>query len=153
MRLINKVLQGFESFARAYIDDLDIFSNSWQVHLNHIGIVLHWLREANLTVKVSKCRVGAAEVTYLGHRVGNGQLYPEPLKVEAIKNWPTSRIKKQVQSFIGLASYYRRFVKGFSDIVAPIADLMKKEKPDWVQWMEACEQGFQSIKSALAKFC
>ncbi|XP_065438558.1 uncharacterized protein LOC135981218 [Chrysemys picta bellii] len=151
MRLINEVLRGLESFARAYIDDLAVFSSSWQDHLNHIGIVLHRLREANLTVKVSKCRMGAAEVTYLGHRVGNGQLRPEPVKVEAIKNWPTPRTKKQVQSFIGLANYYRRFVQGFSDIVAPITDLTKKEKPDRVLWTEACEQGFQSIKSALAK--
>lgn len=64
-RIVNKVLQGLQAFARAYVDDLAIFSRSWPSHLNHVGIVLQRLRKANLNVNVSKSKMGAAEVSYL----------------------------------------------------------------------------------------
>lgn len=95
--------------------------------------------------------MGVSEVSYLGHRVGNVLVSPEPSKVETIKSWPVSKRTKKVQSFIGLANYYRRFVKRFSNIVAPITDFTKKGRLEKVIWTKACENGFQSIKEALSK--
>ncbi|CAM4717004.1 unnamed protein product [Lepidochelys kempii] len=107
------------------------------------------LREFGLTVKAEKCKVGMAEVSYLGHRVGSGRLKPEPDKVEVIRDWPAPHTKKQVQAFIGMAGYYRRFVPHFSAIATPITELCKKGKPDKVVWTEQCQEAFRALKEAL----
>ncbi|CAM4583696.1 unnamed protein product [Caretta caretta] len=90
-----------------------------------------------------------AEVSYLGHWVGSGRLKPEPAKVEVIRDWPAPHTKKQVQAFIGLAGYYRRFVPRFSAIATPITKLCKKGKPDKVVWTEQCQEAFRALKEAL----
>ncbi|CAM5177784.1 unnamed protein product [Eretmochelys imbricata] len=90
-----------------------------------------------------------AEVPYLGHRVGSSCLKPEPAKVEVIRDWPVPRTKKQVQAFIGLAGYYRRFVPHISAIATPITELCKKEKPDKVVWTEQCQRALFALKEAL----
>ncbi|CAM5130372.1 unnamed protein product [Eretmochelys imbricata] len=90
-----------------------------------------------------------AEVSYLGHRVGSGRLKPEPAKVEVIRDWPAPHTKKQVQAFIGMAGYYRRFVPHFSAIATPITELCKKGKPDKVVWTEQCQEAFRALKEAL----
>ncbi|CAM4716401.1 unnamed protein product [Caretta caretta] len=78
-----------ESFAMVYIDDICLFSQTWEDHVSQVRQVLDQLQEAGLTVKAEKCKVGMAEVSYLGHRVGSGCLKPEPAKVEVIRDWPT----------------------------------------------------------------
>ncbi|CAM4532478.1 unnamed protein product [Lepidochelys kempii] len=90
-----------------------------------------------------------AEVSYLGHRVGSGRLKPEPAKVEVIRDWPAPHTKKQVQAFIGMAGYYRRFVPHFSAIATPVTELCKKGKPDKVVWTEQCQVAFRALKEAL----
>ncbi|CAM5131104.1 unnamed protein product [Natator depressus] len=90
-----------------------------------------------------------AEVSYLGHRVGSGHLKLEPAKVEVIRDWPAPHTKKQVQAFIGMAGYYRRFVPHFSAIATPITELCKKGKPDKVVWTEQCQEAFRALKEAL----
>ncbi|XP_065426955.1 uncharacterized protein LOC135976185 [Chrysemys picta bellii] len=149
-RLVNRVLNGLQHYARAYIDDIAVFSNTWGDHKEHLEVVLSKLKEAGLTVKPSKCKIGAAKVPYLGHWVGGGKISPDPLKVEAIVKWPVPQTKRQVQSFIGLANYYRRFVVGFSDVVSPITDLCKKHQPNKVIWSEACQKGFNKVKALLS---
>ncbi|CAM4513486.1 unnamed protein product [Lepidochelys kempii] len=105
-RLVDQLLRGMESFAVAYIDDICVFSQTWEDHVSQVRQVLDRLQGAGLTVKAEKCKVGMAEVSYLGHRVGNGRLKPEPAKVEVIRDWPTPHPEKQVQAFIGMAGYY-----------------------------------------------
>ncbi|CAM5129622.1 unnamed protein product [Natator depressus] len=111
--------------------------------------VLDRLQEAELTIKAEKCKVGMAEVSYLGRWVGSGRLKPEPAKVEEIRDWPAPHMKKQVQAFIGLAGYYQRFVPRFSAIATPITELCKKGKPDKVVWTEQCQEAFRALKEAL----
>ncbi|CAM5178835.1 unnamed protein product [Eretmochelys imbricata] len=148
-RLVDQLLRGMESFAVAYIDDICVFSQTWEDHVSQVRQVLDRLQGAGLTVKVEKCKVGMAEVSYLGHRVGSGRLKPEPAKVEVIRDWPAPHTKKQVQAFIGVAGYYRRFVPHFSAIVTPITELCKKGKPDKVVWTEQCQEAFRALKEAL----
>ncbi|CAM4624510.1 unnamed protein product [Lepidochelys kempii] len=105
-RLVGQLLRGMESFAVAYIDDICVFSQTWEDHVSQVRQVLDRLQGAGLTVKAEKCKVGMAEVSYLGHRVGSGRLKPEPAKVEVIRDWPAPHTKKQVQAFIGMAGYY-----------------------------------------------
>ncbi|CAM5144060.1 unnamed protein product, partial [Eretmochelys imbricata] len=143
------LLKGMESFAMAYIDDICVFSQTWEDHVSQVRQVLDRLQEAGLTIKAEKCKVGMAEVSYLGHRVGSGHLKPEPAKVEVIRDWPAPHTKKQVQAFIGLAGYYRRFVPRFSAIATPTTELCKKGKPDKLVWTEQCQEAFRALKEAL----
>ncbi|CAM5130024.1 unnamed protein product [Natator depressus] len=103
-----------EDFALAYIDDICVFSETWKDHVSQVKRGLGHLLDTGLTIKAGKCKVGMAEVSYLGHKVRSSHLKPEPAKVEAIKDWPTPQTKKQVQAFTGMAGYYRRFVPHFS---------------------------------------
>ena len=98
-RMINHVLRDCWSFARAYIDDIVVFSSSWEEHLTHLHKVLNCLQVANLTIKMSKCQFGRIKVHYLGHVIGGGQVKPDPGKLEAVRDYPTPVSKKQVRAF------------------------------------------------------
>uniref|UniRef100_A0A8C5LM99 ribonuclease H n=1 Tax=Leptobrachium leishanense TaxID=445787 RepID=A0A8C5LM99_9ANUR len=119
-RIVDHLLEGMQDFTSAYLDDIAIFSNTWEDHLQHLRAVLDRLGPAGLTVKPDKCHVGMSEVQYLGHRVGGGRQRPEPAKVEAVAQWPTPRTKTQVLAFLGTAGYYRRFVPNYSAIAKPL---------------------------------
>ena len=132
-RMINHVLRDCWSFARAYIDNIVVFSSSWEEHLTHLHKVLNCLQEANLTIKMSKCQFGRIKVHYLGHVIGGGQVKPDPRKLEAVRGYPTPVSKKQVRAFLGLAGYYRCFVPHFSTTAEPLTDLTKSRNPDRVK--------------------
>ncbi|CAM4692629.1 unnamed protein product, partial [Caretta caretta] len=132
-----------------YIADTCVLSQTREHHVSQVRQVLDRLQGAGLTVKVEKCKVGIAEVSYPGHRVGSGRLKLEPARVEGIRDWPAPHTKKQVQAFVGLAGYYRRFVPHFSAIATPITELCKKGKPDEVVWTEQCQEAFRALKEAL----
>lgn len=107
-RLVNKVLRDCRSFAIAYLDDIVIFSATWEEHLLHLDQVLTRLSEAGLTAKPGKCQLGAQQVVYLGYVVGGGQVRPTEDKVRAVKGSARPLTKKDVRSFLGLTGYYRR---------------------------------------------
>ena len=102
-RLMDCVIRGLE-FAAAYLDDLIVFSESWEDHLIHICSVLEHLRKAGLTAKAKKCEFGASECVYLGHIVSNGSVKPETDKTAAIHDFPTPQTKIDVHSFYKPAS-------------------------------------------------
>ncbi|CAM4435030.1 unnamed protein product [Caretta caretta] len=148
-RLVDGLLAGLGEYSAAYLDDVAIFSDSWADHLEHLQKVLERIREAGLTVKAKKCQIGLNRVTYLGHQVGQGTISPLQAKVDAIQKWPVPKSKKQVQSFLGLAGYYRRFVPHYSQIAAPLTDLTKKKQPNAVQWTGKCQKAFNKLKATL----
>jgi len=148
-RLMDKVVRGMEQFTAAYLDDLIIYSESWEDHLNHISQVLQRLREAGLTVKAKKCQLGMRECIYLGHVVGNGTVKPEPGKIEAVQRFPVPQTKKQVRAFLGLAGYYRRFIPNFSSIAVPLTNLTKKSNSSKISWSQQCTLAFEKLKDAL----
>ncbi|CAJ0943012.1 unnamed protein product [Ranitomeya imitator] len=148
--MVNTLLEGLEGYATAYLDDIAIFSPTWEDHLEHLTQVLWWIQRAGLTIKLEKCQLGMSEVHYLGLRVGGGALKPEPGKVDAITSWPSPRTKKQVMSFLGTTGYYRRFVPHYSTMAKPLTDLTKKKLPFAVDWTVACETAFQALTTALS---
>ncbi|KYO48299.1 hypothetical protein Y1Q_0024672 [Alligator mississippiensis] len=150
-RLINNLLQGCEQFAMAYIDDIAIFSQDFELHLIHLTTVLGQIKQAGLTVKAKKCQWALSEVVYLGHCVGEGYIAPLWDKIEAIRDWPPPQTKKQVRAFLGLAGYYRQFVPGFGVTAAPLHELTKKGSPDPVVWKQGCQEAFNTLKAALIK--
>ena len=125
--MTNHVLRDCWSFARAYIDDIVVFSSSCEEHLTHLHKILSCLQVANLTIKMSKCQFGRAKVHYLGHVFGGGQVTPDPQKLNAVRDYLTPVSKKQVRAFLGLAGYYCRFVSHFSTIAEPLTELTKAE--------------------------
>ena len=120
---------------------------TFEEHLANLEEVLSRLRRARLKLKPTKCHLMKGEVNYLGYLVSPDRVAPDPAKIKAVKEYPTPRDVRKVRSFIGLASYYRRFVPNFAKIAWPLHKLTKKDA--WFSWTEECEQAFNSLKEKL----
>ena len=149
MRLVDKVLEGCHTYAQAYIDDIAIFSQTWDEHIRHVNEILTRIANAGLTVKPKKCNFANHEVSYLGHIVGNSTIKPKLDKIESVMNFPRPLSKKQVRAFLGLTGYYRKFVPNFASIARPLTDLTKKRMPNKIEWNDECECAFNALKKCL----
>ena len=147
--MMDVLLKGIRDYAEAYLDDLVIFSRTWEEHCQHLKSVLSRLREAGLTAKPAKCQLGMRQCVYLGHLVGNGEVHPEERNLDAIEKFPRPVTKKKVRSFLGLTGYYRKFIPGYSTIALPLTDLTKKTARTDVEWTDACETAFNELKRRL----
>ena len=146
----DNVLQDLESFADAYIDDVEVdTATTFAQHLIHLREVFNRLRQFKLCARPSKCKIGEFVVDFVGHRVGRNTIKPRDALVETIETFPKPETKKQVRSFLGLTGYYRRFVKNYADIAVPLTNLTKKGEPTRVRWTSACENAFSKLKSML----
>ena len=132
-----------------YIDDILVFSKNFQEHLDHLQLVFQKLREAGLTLKPSKCQFAAKRILFLGHYISKQGIEVNPDKVKAVKTFPTPKTVKEVKAYLGLTGWYRRFIKNYSGIVAPLHKLLCKEN-NFV-WTEECEKAFQTLKEMLTK--
>ena len=119
-----------------------------QEHMKHLRIVLHRLKNANLKLKLSKCKFAREKLEYLGHIVCGDGIAPSPDKAETLFRYKRPINMKQVQSFLGLASYYRRFIKDFAKIASPLHKLT--EKKNIFIWNDQCEDAFNNLRSALS---
>ncbi len=145
---MNHVLRDITfQYAIVYVDDILIFSRSFQDHLDHLAIVFDRLRQAQLKLKPSKCKFAAPKVEYLGHMISCKGVEMESAKTKAIEQYPRPHNLRTLRGFLGLANYYRRFVKGFAHIARPLNRLTNKEIP--FEWNDSCETSFQQLKSAL----
>lgn len=148
---INDVLREYlDIFCTAYIDDILIYSNSLKEHKKHVKMVLEALRKAGLQVDINKCEFHTTRVKYLGIIITTEGLEMDPAKVDAIQSWNSLKNAKEVLSFLGFANFYRRFIKGFSDIAKPLTSLTKKDKP--FEWTAACEHAFLRLKEAFSSY-
>ncbi|GBG87141.1 hypothetical protein CBR_g44598 [Chara braunii] len=146
--LMDKVLRHqLNMFVVVYIDDILIISKTIKEHLKHLEEVLQVLKEAQLHLNLEKSEFGRDNVIYLGHRLSANGLEPEATKVEDIRNWPQPANVRELRSFLGLASYYRKFVPKFSVIAQPLSRLTSKNVA--YAWCEKCETAFQALKEAL----
>jgi len=147
-RLVSKLLLGLDSFCAVYLDDIIIFSDSWEEHLRHLRMVFDRIRDPRLTLSPSKCQFAVADVDYLGHHVGLRCVQPRAAKVEAVLSYPTPSNRKQLQSFLGLAGYYRKFIPHYAHISAVLSDLLKKGVK--FRWTSEADTAFLDLKSRLA---
>lgn len=150
-KLMDSVLRGMEGFALPYLDDIAIFSETWQEHISHLREVFGRLREAGLSVKAEKCQLGRAEVTYLGHVIGQGCRRPSEIKVAVVDGFPRPETKTQIRAFLGLTGYYQRYIANYSQTASPLTDALRKHEPNNVVWDEKREQAFRSLKNALTQ--
>ena len=148
-RLMNSVLQPcLGRFVEVYLDDIIIYSRTIEEHLSHLTSVFDLLRRAQLRMKRAKCRFGESELIFLGHRVGKDGVGTDPAKCLAIREAPTPKSMPQLRSFLGLASYYRRFVQNFAEIATPLHFLLRKGVP-WA-WGPDQQVAFDTLREFLS---
>ena len=148
-RLMRKLFSRIDNVVN-YIDDILVHTSTWKDHIVTLNKVFHILQEANLSARPSKCFLGFSYIEFLGHKVGNGILGTNPSLLKRIQNCEAPTTKKEVRSFIGLTSYYRKFVPNFSHIALPLTELTKKGQPERVNWGEAQEKAYRTLKQVLS---
>ena len=147
-RLMERVLAGLQwQICLVYIDDVIIFSETFDDHINHLSTVFSRLDQAGLKLKPKKCFLFQTEVKYLGHVVSQKGISTDPDKIKAVRDWPTPQDVTDVKKFLGLCSYYRRFVPDFATISKPLTQLT--EKNSTFQWGETQQFSFDTLKNLL----
>ncbi|WVZ76070.1 hypothetical protein U9M48_024072 [Paspalum notatum var. saurae] len=148
MYMMNSVFMNeLDKFVVVFIDDILIYSKSEEEHKEHLRIVLTRLREHKLYAKFSKCAFCLKEVSFLGHILSKKGVAVDPSKVKDILNWKQPETVTEIRSFLGLAGYYRRFIKDFSKTAKPMTSLTKKNAT--YVWSSNCEEAFQTLKKLL----
>ena len=147
-RLMSMVLRGLQwEICLVYLDDIIIFSTTFSEHLQRLDTVFSRLADAGLTVKPSKCHLLCKSVEYLGHVISPAGVATDPAKTATVASWPTPSSPAHVRSFLGLASYYRRFVPNFAAIAAPLS--AASQKGSRFQWTPECQNAFDLLKTHL----
>ncbi|GJY56986.1 putative nucleotidyltransferase, ribonuclease H [Tanacetum coccineum] len=148
MDLMNRVCKPYlDKFVIVFIDDILIYSKNKEEHGEHLKTILNLLRSEKLYAKFSKCDFWLDSVQFLGHVIDSSGVHVDPAKIEAIKNWAAPTTPTEVRQFLGLAGYYRRFIKEFSLISKPLTKLTQKNKP--YVWGDDEEEAFQTLKLKL----
>jgi len=147
-RLMENVLRGLQWIeCLLYIDDIISPCRSVEQGLVRLENIFKRLQEAGLKCKPSKCILFQKQVKFLGHLVSEDCVATDPAKISAVHEWSTPKNAKEVKSFLGLCSYYRRFVSGFAKIARPLHKI--SDKGSTFQWTDECESAFQHLKTAL----
>lgn len=133
-----------------YLDDILIFSDSFEDHLGRIQRVLERLVENNLKVSPKKCHWLRERVTYLGYTISNQGISTDPDKVKVIVEWPLPQKCEQLASFMGLAGFYRRFIKNFSAVAKPLQELTNGDPSTTITWDEKCIETFGLLKTLIS---
>ena len=147
-RLMETVLRGLQwQICLIYMDDIIVFGTDFNEELHRLKSVFSRLRDAGLKLKPKKCKFFQKSVPFLGHIVSNKGVATDPEKINSVKNWPIPTSVTEVRSFLGLASYYRRFIKGFAGIASPLHKLT--EKGHTFLWDDKCNDAFAILKDRL----
>eukprot|EP00731_Ephydatia_muelleri_P035934 Em0180g1a len=148
-RLMECVLAGLTyEQCLIYLDDIVVFSVTFDQHLERLKMVFHHLAEAGLKLKPSKCHFAKSEIRYLGHIVSRQGIQADPDKTSAMISFPVPSDIKELRQFLGLTNYYRRFIKGYSSIAEPLHKLTRKTEGGF-KWNSECQNAFQHLKHLL----
>ncbi|GJS71411.1 putative CCCH-type zinc finger family protein [Tanacetum coccineum] len=149
MRLMNHIFKPFIGrCVVVYFDDILVFSKTLELHLHHLRQIFTVLRDQKLYANKTKCHFLSQEVLFLGYLVSGNGIRMDHTKVEAITTWPTPTSLHDIRSFHGLASFYRRFIRNFSTLVAPITDCLKGSK---FVWSAASQAAFERLKTTVTE--
>ena len=153
-RLMQQTLMGLNTesatdFVAVYLDDILIFSEKFQEHMTHLRTVLQRLEQVNLKLNPKKCCFGCQVVVYLGHILTPDGLKPNPERIAAVRQFATPHDVKALKQFLGLASFYRKFVPNFARIAEPLHNLTRKDVP--FEWTATCQNSFNCLKKKLVE--
>ncbi|XP_068662898.1 uncharacterized mitochondrial protein AtMg00860-like [Aristolochia californica] len=141
----------FSSLLRKYVlvffDDILVSSNSWEEHLQHLHQVFSVIRSNHLVLNQSKCSMGTSEVAYLGHIISTIGVKVEHSNIQVVTDWPPPTSITALRGFLGLAGYYRKFIRRYGQIVAPLNNLLKKNA---FTWLETAAHSFQQLKEPIS---
>jgi hypothetical protein len=145
MHLMNKVFMEYlDRFIVVFIDDILVFSKMMEEHEEHLRLVLEKLWSNQLYAKFNKCEFWLTEVAFLEHVISAGGVSVDPGKVKDVLNWMPPATVSEIRSFLGLAGYYRQFIKDFSKIAKPMTKLLEKNKA--FEWTKECQASFEELK-------
>jgi hypothetical protein len=145
--MMNDIFREYlDHFVVIYLDDILVFSSNLAEHTHHVRLVLTKLREYGLFAKSEKCEFDRTSVEFLGYMISPTGITMDKRKVAAITDWPLPTRLKEVQSFLGFANFYRRFIEGFSSLVQPLIQLTRKDTP--FVWTPAAHNAFNALKAA-----
>ncbi|KAL6456587.1 hypothetical protein MHYP_G00351310 [Metynnis hypsauchen] len=149
LRLMEMVLRGLPwKTCLVYLDDVLIFSRSFSDHLQHLEEVFSRLRATGLKLNPAKCCLAKDHVQFLGHVVSKDGIQPDPRNVQCVADWPTPHTPTEVRAFLGLCSYYRKFIRNFARHAVPLHALTEKNVP--FQWTSQCQDAFTYLKHVLS---
>ncbi|KAG5899439.1 hypothetical protein JTB14_033630 [Gonioctena quinquepunctata] len=147
-RLMETVLKGLSwNTCLVYLDDIIVVGRSFEDHVKNLEEVFLRLRNSGLKLSPKKCHLFQKEVRYLGHVVSGEGVAVDDQKIKAVKDWPIPKDIHQLRSFLGLCTYYRRYVLGFANIAKPLTRLTEGQTK--FQWSEECQDSFRKLKGAL----
>ncbi|GJU37970.1 putative reverse transcriptase domain-containing protein [Tanacetum coccineum] len=150
MDLMNRLCKPYlDKFVIVFIDDILIYYRNKEEHAYHLRIILELLKKEKLYAKFSKCDFRNSIVQFLGHVIDSKGIHVDPANIEAVKNWASPTTPTEIRQFLGLASYYRRFIKDFSKIAKSLTELTQKNKK--YIWGENQESAFQLLKQKLCE--
>ena len=135
-----------------FLDDIMVYSNTFDDHVRHVQIVLDKLREYNLFAKLSKCDFFQKEITYLGHHISRSGVSINKSKIEAVLNWPRPSNVKELRSFLGFVGFLGRSLQNYSSYTAPFTDLLKgitRKSTKPIEWNASLEETFNKLKSLI----
>lgn len=134
-------------FVLVFFDDILIYSRSYEQHLDHLKQVFELLRAHEWKLKMSKCAFAQRQISYLGHIISGAGVATDPDKVTAVSSWPSPSNVRDLRGFLGLAGYYRKFVRNFGLIAKPLTELLRKNTI--FHWTSVHEDSFQALKQTL----
>jgi hypothetical protein len=146
--MMNEVLQPYLcKFVLVFLNDILIYSPSWESHLDHLRQVLLQLRHHKFFLKSNKCSFAQTQIDYLGHIISKAGVAIDPSKTEAMIAWPTPSTVTELRGFLGLTGYYRRFAQNYGIVAKPLTNLLKKQQ---FLWTTTADQDFQALKALMS---
>ncbi|KAL9428845.1 hypothetical protein AB3S75_030773 [Citrus x aurantiifolia] len=147
--IMNQIFASFlHKFLIVFFNDILVYSATAEEHLWHLQQVLECLHFHQFLVKLSKCLFCQENIDYLGHIVSASGVRADPQKIDVMIHWPTPQTTKQLRCFLGLSGYYRRFIRGYTSLAAPLTDLFCK---DAFKWTQTAVEAFDALKKAMVE--